>query len=426
MIQKSHLLKRAFPHLTAILLFLILSLTYFSPVLEGYKLKQGDIRNWWGMAKETTDFREDVGEEPLWTNSMFGGMPTYQISVLYPNNLISGVYKLYKLGLPRPADAAFLYLIGFYLLLICFRVNPWLAMVGAIAYGFSSYYYIILEAGHNSKAYASALMAPVLAGLILVFRQKKRWLGVAVFGLFLSMQLYANHLQVTYYLIMVIIAYGLYELINAYQKKTLKSFFTSIAYLVLVAFFAFLANSGNLLGTVEYGKYTTRGSSELTINPDGSSNENVKTDGLDRDYVTAWSYGKEETFTYLIPNAKGGATGAIGNNHKALTKASPSFRKNIAQSNHYWGNQVFTSGPVYLGAIVCLLFILGIILWDNKLKWYLFGVFVLATALAWGKNFMWLTDVFLDYVPGYSKFRTVTIILILVPVSYTHLTLPTN
>lgn len=410
----NQLLKSVGPHVAALLLFIGLSATYFSPVLEGYKLRQGDIKNWKGMSKETNDFRAFTGEEALWTNSMFGGMPTYQISVKYTGNLIMKAYQFFKLGLSRPMDFTFLYMAGFYLLLLSFRVNPWLAMVGAIAYGFSSYYIIILEAGHTSKAYASAYMAPVLASLVYAFKQQKPWLGIALFGLFFSLELAANHFQVTYYLGILVLAYLIYEFINAYKSKRIKSFTITSTFLLLALVLAVLANSGNLFGTIEYGEYTTRGKSELTIKPDGSSNDDVKTDGLNRDYVTAWSYGKQETFTYIIPNAKGGATGMIGGENKALKKASPNYRKNLAQSNHYWGNQTFTSGPVYLGAIVCLLFILGLVFLPGTLKWYLLGVALLATFLGWGKNLMWLTNLFLDYVPGYNKFRTVTIILILV------------
>jgi len=410
----NQLLKSVVPHLAALLLFIGLSATYFSPVLEGYKLRQGDIKNWKGMSKEVIDFRAETGEEALWTNSMFGGMPAYQISVVYGGNLMWKAYQFCKLGLSRPLDFTLLYMAGFYLLLLSFRVNPWLAMVGAVAYGFSSYYIIILEAGHTSKAYAAAYMAPVLASLVFAFKQQKKWLGVALFAFFFSLELVANHLQVTYYLAFLILAYGIYELVNAVKESRLKPFFNTSAFIILAGLFAVLANSGNLFGTIEYGKATTRGTSELTIKPDGSSNDDVKTDGLNRDYVTAWSYGQQETFTYLIPNAKGGATGMIGNDNKALTKASPNYRKNIAQSNHYWGNQTFTSGPVYLGAIICLLFVLGLVFLPGTLKWYLLGVALLATFLGWGKNLMWLTDLFLDYIPGYNKFRTVTIILILV------------
>ncbi|MFT5253369.1 MAG: hypothetical protein ACI87N_002402, partial [Flavobacteriales bacterium] len=394
--------------------FIGLSAAYFSPVLEGYKLRQGDIKNWQGMSKEILDFKEISGEQTLWTNSMFGGMPAYQISVLYTSNLTAKIYTFFKLGLNRPIDNVFFYMAGFYLLLISFGVSPWLAIVGAIAYAFSSYYIVIIEAGHMSKATASAYMAPVFASLVYAYRQQKKWLGAGLFTLFLSLQLYCNHLQVTYYLAFMVGIYCVYELINAVKQKELNRFFITSSLLIVGALFALLANSGNLFGTVEYGKYTTRGKSELTINANGNSNEANKTEGLNRDYVTAWSYGQQETFTYLIPNAKGGATGRIGADNKALAKASPAFRKNIAQSNQYWGNQTFTSGPVYLGAIICLLFILGLVLLPGKLKWYLLGVAVLATLLGWGKNLMWLTDFFLDNIPGYNKFRTVTIILILV------------
>lgn len=410
----NQLLRKCAPHLVAILIFIGLSATYFSPVLEGYKLRQGDIKNWKGMSKEVTDFRNETGEEALWTNAMFGGMPSYQISVIYANNLTNKVFQWFKLGLSRPIDVLFLYMVGFYLLLLSFRVNPWLAIVGAIAYGLSSYYIIILEAGHMTKAYASAYMAPLFASLVWAFKQEKRWLGVALFGLFLSLELNANHVQVTYYLAILLLIYGVYELIQALKTNKLKPFLITSSFILVAALFAVLANSGNLFGTLEYGKYTTRGTSELTIKANGSSNDDVKTAGLNRDYVTAWSYGKQETFTFIIPNAKGGATGLIGADNKALSKASPNYRKNIAQSNHYWGNQTFTSGPVYLGAIICLLFVLGLVFLPGTLKWYLLGVALLATFLGWGKNLMWLTDLFLDYLPGYNKFRTVTIILILV------------
>ncbi|MFT6844158.1 MAG: hypothetical protein ACJAUV_000330 [Flavobacteriales bacterium] len=410
----NQLLKKVYPHVVAILVFIGLSAAYFSPVLEGYKLRQGDIKNWQGMSKEIIDFNETADTPTLWTNSMFGGMPAYQISVKYTSNLTAKIYTFFKLGLNRPIDNVFLYMAGFYLLLISFGVSPWLAIVGAIAYAFSSYYIVIIEAGHMSKAAASAYMAPVFASLVYAFKRQKRWLGAGLFALFLSLQLYCNHLQVTYYLAFMVGVYCIYELMNAIKEKQLNRFLITSSLLIVGASFALLANSGNLFGTVEYGEYTTRGKSELTINANGQSNEANKTEGLNRDYVTAWSYGQQETFTYLIPNAKGGATGRIGADAKALTKASPAFRKNIAQSNQYWGNQTFTSGPVYLGAIICLLFVLGLVLLPGKLKWYLLGVGVLATLLGWGKNLMWLTDMFLDYMPGYNKFRTVTIILILV------------
>ncbi len=399
-------LTRLIPIITAIIIFLVISLVYFAPLLEGKKVQQGDIRNWTGMSKEIIDFRAKTGEEPLWTNSMFGGMPAYQISTQYPANLMKKVDSVLRLGLPGPAGLLFISFLGFFILLLVLKTDPWTALVGALAYGFSSYFFIILEAGHNSKAHAMAYMAPVVAGVILTYRGKYLAGGVLT-ALAASLQLTANHLQITYYLLLtlLIIAAGLK--IVAFKEKQLSTFLKATGVLAAAALIAVLPSITNLWVTWEYGKESTRGKSELTVN------EKNQTAGLDKDYVTQWSYGIGETWSLLIPNIKGGASDALGNHEDALQKADPQMRQYVAQSNAYWGDQPFTSGPVYVGAIVVFLFVLGLIIVKGTLKWALLIATVLSITLAWGHNFMPLSDFFLDYIPGYNKFRAVSMTLVI-------------
>ena len=405
--MKTDILKKAIPHLVAVALFLVLSLAYVSPVLEGKRLFQPDIKNWVGMAKEIQDFREKTGEEPLWTNSMFGGMPAYQISVLYKNNIARYFHKTMTLGLPAPANMIFLYFIGFYILLLVLRFNPWLSILGAMAFAFSSYHFIIIEAGHNSKAVAIAYMAPVLAGIILALRGHF-FKGGLLATIFLSLQLNANHFQITYYLLYIVLAVGIGWLIHSYFGKQLKTFFSAIGVLILALILALTVNIGNLLTTWEYSKYTIRGGSELT------DTEGIQTaTGLDKDYATRWSYGIGETFSLFIPNVKGGGTKAIAENPNALNRIDRQYHDWIGGQNHYWGEQPFTSGPVYVGAIVFFLFIFGILVLKGHMKWALLGVTVLSILLAWGRNFMPFTEFFLDYIPGYNKFRAVSMTLVI-------------
>ncbi|PKP27828.1 MAG: hypothetical protein CVU06_00885 [Bacteroidetes bacterium HGW-Bacteroidetes-22] len=399
-------LTRLIPVITAIIVFLAVTLIYFAPLLEGKKIQQGDIRNWTGMSKEIVDFRAKTGEEPLWTNSMFGGMPAYQISTQYPDNLMKNVDSVLRLGLPGPAGLLFISFLGFFILLLVLKADPWTALVGALAYGFSSYFFIILEAGHNSKAHAMAYMAPVLAGVILTYRGKYLSGGVLT-ALAASLQLTANHLQITYYLLLVLLIVAAGLKFVAFKEKQLPTFFKATGVLAAAALLAVLPSITNLWVTWEYGKESTRGKSELTIN------EKNQTAGLDKDYVTQWSYGVGETWSLLIPNIKGGASDALGNHEEALGKADPQMRQYVAQSNAYWGDQPFTSGPVYVGAIVIFLFVLGLIIVNGALKWALLIVTMLSIMLAWGHNFMPLSDFFLDYVPGYNKFRAVSMTLVM-------------
>ncbi|MDY0101441.1 MAG: YfhO family protein [Lentimicrobium sp.] len=399
-------LKKIIPHLAVVLIFLVVIIAYFNPLLEGKRLRQSDITHWKGMSKEITDYRAKTGEEALWTNSMFGGMPAYQISVEYKGNLIRYIDDILKFGLPHPANLVFIYFIGFFILLMVMKVDPWLALAGALAFTFSSYFFIILEAGHNSKAHAIGYMAPVLAGILLTYRGKYLTGGLLT-AVFLALELRANHLQITYYLAMMVVILGIFELITAIRKHQIPAFAKSTGLLFVAALLALSANITNIWATWEYGKETIRGKSEL------SSNAEIRTSGLDKDYATQWSYGVGETFSLLIPNAKGGATGSLGNNEKAMENVDNIYAQSVAGQNQYWGDQPFTSGPVYVGAIMMFLFLLGLFILKGNLKWWVLSVTILSILLSWGRNFMPLTDFFLHYVPGYNKFRAVSMILVI-------------
>ncbi|MBK9798423.1 MAG: YfhO family protein [Bacteroidetes bacterium] len=400
-------LKKIIPHALAVLSFILITLVYFSPLLEGKKLKQADVSNFKGMSKEIVDYREaHPGEEPLWTNSMFSGMPAYQISVLYPSNLVKNLTKVFSFGLPHPAPIVLLCFLGFYFLLLTLEVDILLAVVGALAFGFSSYFLILIEAGHNPKGYAIAYMAPVIAGIIMTYRGKFL-LGSAITAMALSLELSANHLQITYYLLLCVALLVIVEIIDAFKAKALPKFVKASAFLVVAALLAVGPNITNLWVTVDYGKYTTRGTSDLTHDKEN------KTSGLDKDYATAWSYGQGETFSLMIPNFNGGSSGAIGDNKSALEKVDPEFRQYIANVDSYFGNQPFTSGPVYAGALVVFLFVLGLFIVKSNLRWWLLAATVFSILLGWGKNFMPLTEFFLEHFPGYNKFRAVSMILVI-------------
>ena len=326
--MKTSPIKKFIPYFVAVILFLIITMLYFSPLFQGKKLQQGDITRHRGMSKEIMDHREKTGEEALWTNSMFGGMPAYQISVKYKSNLISYVDKIFRLGLPNPAGYVFLYFLGFFVLLLILGVDPWISIAGAIAFALSSYFFIILEAGHNSKAHAIAYMAPVLAGIILSFRGKVL-LGGILTALFLALELNAGHPQISYYLMLIVLVLGVFELIESIKTKTVLRFLKIVAVLVVAVILAVLTHVTSLWATYEYGKYTIRGKSELSIDKEN------KTSGLDKDYATDWSYGIAETFSFMIPNVKGGETESLGNNEVAMKKVDRQLRQAIAGSNQY-------------------------------------------------------------------------------------------
>jgi hypothetical protein len=403
------------PYIGAVLIFLIITLIYFHPLLEGKRIQQSDIRQFTGMSKEIVDFREQYGSEPLWTNSMFGGMPAYQVSTVYEGNVLGFLDKVLSLGLPHPASTVFLYFIGFFILLLVLRINPWLAIAGSVAFAFSSYFFIILDVGHNSKAHAIAYMAPVLAGIILTLRRKYLWGGILT-AVFLSLELKANHPQITYYLVLIVFLLGIFKLIEAIREKQIPSFALSIGVLIIAAAFALLTNITSLWATYEYGKHTIRGKSELT------SDQENKTTGLDRDYATQWSYGIGETMTLLIPNFYGGPSAAKISENSAIVDALKA--NNIPQNQIkqfisyplpflYWGDQPSVAGPVYVGAIVVFLFVLGLIIVRGPLKWWLLSVTILSILLSWGHNFMGFTNFFMDYIPGYNKFRAVSMTLVM-------------
>jgi len=404
-------IKSIWPYLAAIVLFIALGIIYFSPVLEGKKLKQSDITHWRGMSKEIVDYRDATGEEPLWTNSMFGGMPAYQVSAIYKGAYMKTIDRVITLGLPHPVKLLFLYFLGFFILLLILRVNPWLSVLGAIGFAFSSYLFIILEAGHNSKAHAIAYMAPVLGGIILTYRGKYFW-GAALTAFFLALQLSANHPQITYYLALIVLLFGLFQFVESIQKKLVPNFIKASLLLVIAAIFAIGANISSLWATWEYGKYTIRGKTELT-----SEQEN-RTSGLDIDYATQWSYGIPETFTLLVPDFMGGASGRApsedSKTYEELKRVVPGQAKQYLQYfSMYWGKQPFTSGPVYVGSIMFFLFVLGLVVVKGKYKWWLLSATILSIMLAWGKNFMPLTEFFLHYVPMYNKFRAVSMTLVI-------------
>ena len=414
--MKNPIVKRLLPHLIAVVVFVLISVVYFFPAFDGYRLKQGDVTHYRGMAQEISEFRKMYGEDPLWTNAMFGGMPAYQISVDYPNDIVRTLDLALTLGLPRPANYLFLYLLGFYILMISLRVKPALAAIASVAFAFSSYYFVILEAGHNTKAHAIGYMAPVLAGIVWAFRGRILF-GSAIAALFLALEIGANHVQITYYLAFPVLFMAIAYAVRAYQKGTMATFFKASGALLIAAVIAVAANLNNLWPTYEYGNYSTRGKTELTIKPDGTSNDDIVTEGLDREYVTQWSYGIDETLTMLVPNFMGGESGALIDQN--TQRDNPQLYRDMAQGyqttqvfpNTYWGDQPFTSGPVYVGAIVVLLFFLGLFFVKTQLRWAILASVILTVALSWGKNFMGLTDFFLDVVPGYDKFRAVTIIL---------------
>ena len=405
--------KGAVPHLVALAAFLLLTAIYFQPLFQGKKIYQGDIVNYKGMSQELVEYRAETGGEALWTNRMFGGMPAYQISHQTPSNLTRYADRIMRFNFPKEAGFVLITLIGFYILLLTMGLAPPMALVGALGFGLTTYLFIIIEAGHNTKAHAMAYMAPVLAGIIMAYRGKVLK-GAAITAIFLALHLRANHLQITYYLLLMVLIYGLYELAHAVKEKKVPAFVKTGLVLVFAALLAVGTNIEKIWTTYEYGKYSTRSESELSIDGDAEN----KTTGLNKDYATSWSYGKMETFNLMIPNFMGGGSSSPlsedSETYKLLKKNRvPNAKKIIKNMPTYWGPQPFTSGPVYIGAVMCFLFVLGAFLVKGRLKWWLLTCTLLSITLAWGKNMMWLTDFFLDYVPGYNKFRTVSMILVI-------------
>src|SRR5690606_9691383 len=408
--------KKFLPHVLVIIGFVAISLAYFSPVLSGKQIFQSDIMQYIGMSKQQNDFREATGKETYWTNSAFGGMPTYQLGAKYPHNYIKELDLTLRF-LPRPADYLFLYLAGFYVLLLVLKVDYKLAILGALAFGFSTYLIIILGVGHNSKAHAIAYMPLVLSGIILTF-QKKYIFGFLLTTIAMGLEIVANHFQMTYYLMFLILILGIAYLVDAYKKNLLPHYFKSVGILLTAVILAVALNATNILATQEYAKESTRGKSELTINPDGSPKE--ITSGLDKEYITQYSYGILETFNLFIPRFMGGGNGEdVGTDsatYEAFRRLGATTTQAAEESKRapmYWGDQPIVEAPAYVGAVVLFLFVFALFLVKGRLKWWLVGGAIFSLLLSYGKNLSFLTDFFIDYVPLYNKFRAVTSIQVI-------------
>ncbi len=392
-----------------IVVFALITLIYFSPVMQGKRLKQHDIEMYKGMSQEIVDYKAQTGEQSLWTNSMFGGMPAWNIGVPQSSNMMTYVGRVLSVGFPHPIGAVFISMLGFFILLLVLDCKIWISFIGALAYGFTSYLFIVIGAGHNSKAVAMAYMAPVIAGILLTYKGKYLW-GTVLTAIALALEIRAGHLQITYYLLLIVICIVIGEFVEAVREKKYMHFLKASGILAAVAIIAILTCTTTLYANYEFGKETMRGKPVLSKGVDN------QTKGLDKDYITQWSYGIGETWSLMIPNAKGGASAYIGNDNPALEKCDPRFRSTIAQQNSYWGDQPITSGPVYVGAIVCFLFVLGLFVVKGKYKWVLLAATLLSILLSWGKNFMGFTDFFIDYFPGYNKFRAVSMTLVIAEV----------
>ncbi|MGD1844593.1 MAG: YfhO family protein [Salibacteraceae bacterium] len=380
--------KTLLPHLLALAVFLIVACAYFSPVLSGKSLQMGDMQKFKGMSKEIRDYEEKTGDKPLWTNQMFGGMPSYQISADYSTSLFKEFNRMIARVLPFPLGVVFLSFIGFYIFLLTLKIKPYAALIGALAFGFSSYTFTIIEAGHTSKTVAIVYMAPLLAGIVFTLRGNLLWGGVLP-GIGMALQLSANHFQITFYTGFAAAILVWVHFRHALVDKKLADFSKALAVLALAVLLGIGANFSIIWTTYEYADYTIRGKSELTKQPGAAESDDKKPqDGLDFTYVTNWSYGIDETWSLLVPDFKGGATGAIGSeNEEALKGVKPQYKQSIAGQNQYFGDQPFTSGPVYFGALVIFFFVLGLLLVDGPLKWSILGIVGISMFLSWGRNF---------------------------------------
>ncbi len=402
-------LGKLLPYIGCIAIFLVISIAYFSSaVFEDKVLFQADTQQGIAINQEKNIFLEQTGETTRWTNSLFGGMPTYQSSPSYAiNPIIKVITNIYSLFLSSPASLIFIMMLGFFILLQTLRVRKDLSVVGAIMYAFSSYFFILIEAGHIWKFITLAYIPPTIAGILLAYRGKYL-AGAALAALFAALQINGNHVQMTYYFLFVIAALVIGIFIDKLKQKQLPQFFKASSMLALAAVLAAGINISNLYHTYEYSKQTMRGGSELVV----EGEQAIENGGLDHSYITQWSYGKAETLTLLIPNYVGGATGSLGQNEIAAAEAKPQFKQYFAQFNQYWGDQPFTSGPVYIGAFVLFLAILSLFILKGTFVWSLWAVTVLTIMLSWGKNYMWLTELFIDYFPLYNKFRAVSSLLV--------------
>ena len=402
--------KKLIPDMVAIVIFAVISFVYFCPaVTEGRILSQHDSVAGIGAGQESKEYMERTGERTRWTNSIFGGMPTYQMSPSYEStDMLKGIENLYHLYLPTYVWYVFVMLLGFYILLRAFDFKAWMAVLGAIIWAFSSYFFIIIAAGHIWKLITLAYIPPTIAGMVLCYRGKCL-LGGLVTALFVALQIMSNHVQMTYYFLFVMLFMAIAFGVKAIQENAFAMFLKRTGVLVVAGLIGVCINLSNLYHTYEYSKESMRGKSELV--KENSANQTDS--GLERDYITQWSYGIGETFSLLVPNVKGGASVPLVANAKAMEKANPMYGSIYSQLGQYWGEQPGTSGPVYVGAFVVFLFILGLFIVKTPMKWALFAATVLSILLSWGKNFMPFTDFFIDYVPMYNKFRAVSSILVI-------------
>lgn len=399
--------------------FAIVALLYFYPVLQNKQIEQSDIVQYTGMAKEQNDFRAETKSEPYWTNGAFGGMPTYQLGAQFPHNYIKKIDRLIRF-LPRPADYLFLYFVGFYILLCSLKIDYRIAVIGALAYGLSTYFIIILGVGHNAKAHALGYMPIILAGIVWVF-DKKYWLGFLVTAFGMALEIVANHVQMTYYFMLLVLILGVVFGVYALKEKAVVPFLKAVGILLLAVVLGIATNATMLLSTKEYAAWSTRGPSELSIQPDGSPKE--QTEGLDAVYITHYSYGPLESLNLLVPSLSGGSFSESvgeGATYDFLTSQGVPHRQALEFSNQlplYWGPQPPTSGPAYLGAVVLALCFLGFLLYNEKLKWVFLVTAIFTLMLSWGKYFMPLTAIMIDYFPLYNKFRAVSSIQVMVAFS---------
>jgi len=406
-------LKRNGIHLAISAFFVIICFVYFSPVLQGKAPAQGDVLQAKAMQKEIMDYKAKDGKGPLWTNEMFGGMPAYQIWVQYPLNLTTYGISLIKDTFPDPVGTVLLYLLGAYLLFCTLKINPWLAAAGAIAFAFTSYNFIIIAAGHSNKALAIGFFAPILAGIIMTLRGRY-WMGASLTALFLALNIRSNHIQMTYYFLLALLIYIGIEIYHAVKENRTKELTRAITFLFAAVLLSVMVNASNLWTTYEYGKETIRGKSNLTN--DKTEPEN----GLPKDYAYQWSQGIGESFTFLIPNLYGGGAerlDAKSNVAKEIIAvgASPEQAVDFAQRLPvYWGDKPFTAGPYYFGSIICFLFVFGLFIVRNRMKWWILSTTILFMFLSFGKNLPFISDLFFDYVPLYNKFRAVESILAVV------------
>lgn len=403
-------LKKCLPDLLAVVLFAVISFVYFMPAdIEGRILYRHDASAGRGAGQEAKEYREKTGERTRWSNATFSGMPTYQTAPSYDStDLLGKLGTVYHLGLPENVWYVFAYLLGFYILLRAFDFRQYLAVLGSVIWAFSSYFFIIIAAGHIWKVMALAYLPPMIAGMVLAYRGKYLW-GFIVTALFAALEVNANHVQMTYYYLFIVLMMVVAWLVQALREGQMARFWKASAVALAGGAIGICLNLSNLYHTWQYSQESMRGKSELVK----KNAANQTSSGLDRDYITQWSYGIDETWTLLVPNTKGGASVPMAMNAKAMEKADPNFMQIYQQIGQYWGEQPGTSGPVYVGAFVLMLFVLSLFIVKGPMKWALLAATVLSILLSWGRNFMGFTNFFLDYIPMYAKFRTVASILVI-------------